>query len=211
MYDIQFGNIERETNRNTSWEFAKFEVCGHKWADLSDGTFGLAVLNDCKYGYRCLEGELSLSLLRAPTEPNPMADRGRHTFTYSLLPHAGTFAEGGVIAQGYQLNNPLDGRVTAAHPDGGLPPRLSLVQCSAENVVVGAVKRAEDDGDLIVRLNEEMNRRTAVRLEFARAVESASVVSLMEDETYAELTPDGNALSLTVEPYEIVTLKLRLR
>ena len=210
VYDIQFGNNERETNRNTSWEFAKFEVCGHKWADLSDGALGLAVLNDCKYGYRCLESELSLSLLRSPTEPNPVADRGRHTFTYSLLPHAGTFAEGGVIPQGYQLNNPLDGRVTAAHPDGCLPPRLSLVQCSAENVVVGAVKRAEDDGDLIVRLNEETNRRTAVRLEFARAVEAASVVSLMEDETYADLTPDGNALSLTVEPYEIVTLKVRL-
>ncbi|MBE6953290.1 MAG: alpha-mannosidase [Ruminococcaceae bacterium] len=211
VYDIQFGNIERETNANTSWEAAKFEVCAHKWADLSDGSVGLALMNNCKYGHRCLENELSISLLRSPTHPNPVADRGHHSFTYSLLAHEGTFVEGGVIREGYQLNRPLDGRVTAAHTDGKLPKAMSLVSIDSENVIIGAVKRAEDDGDLIVRLNEEANYRSHVTLTFVREIEAASVVSLMEDKVYTELTPEGNTLSLTVQPYEIVTLKVKLK
>ena len=210
VYDIQFGNIERDTHTNTSWEAAKFEVCAHKWVDLSDGAVGLALMNNCKYGHSCVGSELAISLLRSSTEPNPVADRGHHSFTYSILPHEGTFVEGGVIREGYALNCPLDARVTAAH-EGKLPKALSLVTIDSENVVIGAVKRAEDDGDLIVRLNEEANYRSHVTLTFAKEIESAAIVSLMEDKVYAELTPDANTLTLTVQPYEIVTLKVKLK
>lgn len=105
-YDIQFGSIERDTHRNTSWDAARFEVCAHKWADLSEAGYGVALLNDCKYGCDIHDGVMRLSLLRAPTHPNPNADRGAHTFTYALLPHEGDYRTGGVVREGYALNCP---------------------------------------------------------------------------------------------------------
>lgn len=207
-YDIQFGNLRRPNNKNTSWEFAKFEVCGHKWADLSDGAYGLAVLNESKYGYSCVENDLSLSLLRSPTSPDPKADRGVHRFTYSLLPHSGSFAEGGVIREGYMLNCPLTAEITDGG-EGTLPERFSLVSCDRENVIIGAVKRAEDDGSLIVRLNEEYNARAEATLSFGFSIASASIVSLIEDKTYASVPFEGNKLKVQIKPYEIVTLKVK--
>lgn len=93
VYDLPFGHIERPTHRNTSWEQAKFEVCGHKWAGLSEGDYGAALLNDCKYGYDARENVLRLSLLRSPVRPDGQSDIGRHEFTYSLLPHGGDFPD----------------------------------------------------------------------------------------------------------------------
>ena len=91
VYDIQFGNVERTTHQNTSWDSAKFEVCAHKWADVSDGNYGVSIMNDCKYGYSCIGSELSLTLLKCGTYPNTVADQGKQTFTYSVLPHKGNF------------------------------------------------------------------------------------------------------------------------
>ena len=105
-FDIQYGYAERNTHRNLSWDMARFEVAAHKYADLSDRDYGVALLNDCKYGYKVLENVIDLNLLRSPTHPDPDADLGHHEFTYSLLPHTGTLIESDVIAEATQLNQP---------------------------------------------------------------------------------------------------------
>jgi len=106
-YEIQFGHVERPTHYNTNWDMARFEVCAHKWADLSEANYGVALLNNCKYGYDIFGNVMRLSLLRSPKAPDPTADLGDQQFTYSLLPHAGDFRQGGVIQEGYNLNVPL--------------------------------------------------------------------------------------------------------
>lgn len=139
-YEIQFGHVERPTHANTSWDVARFEVCAHTWADLSEPGYGVALLNDCKYGYDIRANVMRLSLLRAPTWPDPVADRGHHRFTYALLPHAGDLREAGVIEQARDLNSPLR-TVAAGRHDGRGPREASFVRLGGPGVVVAAVKR----------------------------------------------------------------------
>uniref|UniRef100_A0A3P8Q7T4 alpha-mannosidase n=1 Tax=Astatotilapia calliptera TaxID=8154 RepID=A0A3P8Q7T4_ASTCA len=106
-YEIQFGHLQRPTHRNTSWDWAKFEVWGHKWADLSEHNFGVSLLNDCKYGYSVHKNTMTLSLLRAPKAPDATADMGIHHFTYAIMPHTRSFQEASVIQCAYNLNFPL--------------------------------------------------------------------------------------------------------
>jgi alpha-mannosidase len=103
VYEIQFGSIERPTHWNTSYDKAKFEVCGHKWADLSEGGYGVSLLNDCKYGYDIKDNCMRITLLRSPVDPDPDADKGIHEMCYSLLPHAGDFRQGRTVQAGYEL------------------------------------------------------------------------------------------------------------
>ncbi len=105
-YDIQFGNVKRPTHWNTSWDWARFESVGHQWADLSERSYGVSLLNDCKYGYDIKDHTMRLSLLKAAIHPDPMADYGQHHFTYSLYPHGGDWLEGGTVQEAWQLNAP---------------------------------------------------------------------------------------------------------
>ncbi|MBR4942298.1 MAG: alpha-mannosidase, partial [Clostridia bacterium] len=207
-YDIQFGSVKRENNKNTSWQFAKFEVCGHKWADVTDGGCGLAVLSESKYGWSCIGGELALSLLRSSTEPDPIADRHSHSFTYSIMPHSGNYTNG-VVSQSYMLNCPVVSANINGSSDAKLPDLFSLVSADRENIIIGAVKRAEDDDALIVRINEEYNTLTNVNLSFFRNIASCQLVSLTEQETYESVPFDGKTVSLSVKPFEIITLKVK--
>src|SRR5436309_10548885 len=170
-YEIQFGHVERSTHTNTSWDQARFEVCAHRWADLGEAGYGVALLNDCKYGYDILGSVMRLSLLRAPTHPDPTADRGRHRFTYALLPHPGDFREAGVIAAAEDLNAPL------AVVRGGLAVGevRSLVEVDQPQVVVEAVKRAEDSEATIVRLYESWGGHCRVRLRTSLPVTRAQL------------------------------------
>lgn len=209
-YEIQFGHLVRPTHANTSWDAAKFEVCGHKWADLSEEGYGASLLNDCKYGYSAEGSVLKLTLLKCATYPNPEADQGHHEFTYSLLPHVGSFKESGVIQAAYDLNQPLLAR---ALPGGGsgLPEAFSLISCDRPNVIVETVKAAEDGEDVIVRLYEAHGRRDTVRLTFGLPVASVISCDLME-----RPLPEGGLevlnqqVSLPIRGFEIVTLRCRL-
>ena len=208
-YEIQYGHVERPTHENTSWDLARFEVCAHKWADLSEAGYGVALLNDCKYGYDVHGDVIRLSLLRAPTWPDPVADRGHHTFTYRLLPHAGDLRDVGVIDAGYDLNVALRAVRTGVH-DGGRPATGSLVTVDAPNVVVEAVKRADDDPDaLVVRLYDAWGRRGPVVVDAARPLARATTTDLLEREV-EDVPVDGSRVRLDVAPFEIVTLALRL-
>ena len=124
-YEIQFGHLERPTHANTSWDVARFEVCAHRWADLSEPGYGVALLNDCKYGYDIHGNVMRLSLLRAPGWPDPESDQGAHRFAYALFPHAGDLREAGVIAEAEAFNLPLVG--VAAEPAAGHRPRAASI------------------------------------------------------------------------------------
>ncbi len=209
-YEIQWGNVQRPTHRNTSWDWARFETCAQKWVDLSEGGYGVSLLNDCKYGHDVQGNVMRLSLLRSPTEPDPAADQGEHRFTYSLLPHAGGW-EAGTSAAAYAVNDPLiaaqraAGRAPApAASPQALPP---FVQCSAPHVIVETIKQAEDGRSIIVRLYESQRRRGEVTLTAGFALAAAHRTNLLE-EHQAELAAQGHTVTLFVKPYEIVTLRL---
>lgn len=205
-YDIQYGNIERDTHFNTSWDMAKFEVCAHKWADLSEYGYGVALLNDCKYGYNIKDGVLGLTLLKAPKWPNPTADRGEHEFTYSLLPHLGSWQEGRVQEEAYKLNCRPYSIVEEAH-SGVLEDKLSLVTVDATNVIIEVVKEQEEGNGTIVRLFESFNKRTKVKLRTSIKAKRIWEVNLDEKEI-KECNFTDNILEFEIEPYEIKTFKI---
>jgi alpha-mannosidase len=206
-YEIQYGHVERPTHANTSWDVARFEVCAHRWADLSEPGYGVALLNDCKYGYDIAGNVIRLSLLRAPTWPDPVADRGHHHFAYRLAPHGGDLRDAGIIDAGYDLNVPLRALTTSPHP-GPLAPRASLLWVDVPHVVVEVVKRADDDDDaLVVRMYEAWGRRGPVTLRAPWAIRRATITDLLERQL-GEAPAQGDAVAITVTPFEIVTLKL---
>ena len=207
-YDIQFGSIGRDTHENTSWDAARFEVCAHKWADLSEPGYGAALLNDGRYGYDVHEGVLRLSLLRAPTYPDPEADRGAHHFTYALLPHLGDWRTGDVIRQGYDLNAPALALPVAAQPGGSLPPVYSQFALDAPNIILETVKQAEDGDGLILRLYEAWGARTRAGLTLpagATAVACTPLETPLEGETLS-----AGPVGLELRPFELRTLRVRL-
>ena len=206
VYEIQYGSVERPTHYNTSWEQAKFEVCAHKYADLSEYGFGVSILNDCKYGHDIHNGVIRLTLLKSATDPNPEADKEIHRFTYSIYPHGKDYREAGVVQMAYQLNNPMYA-ISIPKQDGKLPDSYSLVWTDRENIFVEAVKEAEDDDTVIVRLYDAYNTREKVKVSFGFDVAKVESASILE-ETEGEISVDDNTVTLVVKPFEIVTLKV---
>ena len=209
-YDIQFGNVERPTHWNTSWDRARFEVPAHKWVDLSEGNYGVALLNDCKYGYDVHDNVLRLTLLRSPIEPDSEADLGMHTFTYSVLPHAGDWRASGVIAESYALNFPLCAARIPAAQSGDLPTVWSFASLSTDHVILETLKKAEYENAWIVRVYETKQcRNAAVQLRFGLPVRRAVECNLVE----ADPTPvnvQGDTLIFAIAPYEIKTFMVWL-
>ena len=202
-YEIQFGHVERSTHANTSWDQARFEVCAHRWADLGEPGYGVALLNDCKYGYDILGSVMRLSLLRAPTHPDPTADRGMHRFTYALMPHRGDFRAAGVIAAAEDLNNPL--RVVHGGIQSG--ERRSLIEIDSRQAVVEAIKRAEDSDAVIVRMYEAWGGHCRVRVRTSLPAARAFLCDLLERHREEIDVRDGQ-LELDLTPFKILTLKL---
>ena len=205
-YDIQFGSVKRPNHYNTSWDEAKFEVCAHKWADISEHGYGVSILNDCKYGYSIRDCVMRISLLKAASDPNPCADREVHEFTYSLYPHTGDFREGGTIREGYMLNQPLEGSIIdKSH--GTLPSEFSFVSADCENVVIETVKKAENDDSVIIRMYEAFDSKTNVTLTFAEDFKEAYLCTMLE-ENIEKLPIYGKNLTIPIKNFEVVTLKL---
>ncbi len=205
-YEIQFGHLERPTHTNTSWDVARFEVCAHRWADLSEPGYGVALLNDCKYGYDVHGKVMRLSLLRAPGWPDPESDQGAHRFAYALLPHAGDLREAGVIAEAEAFNLPLT-TIRAEPGAGHRPRRASIVAVDQPNVTVEAVKKADDDGSVVIRLCEVWGSRASVRIALDRPVRSAVRTDVLERDIGPVRVADGR-VELDLRPFELVTLKV---
>ena len=206
-FDIQYGNVTRSTTDNTSWDWSKFEVCHHKWLDVGEDGYGVSFLNDCKFGVSVRGTDVGLTMLKSPLYPNPDADKEHHTFTYSIFPHQGDWREAGTVAQAYELNNPMKA-VTREAGSGSLPDTFSLFSVDQENVVIEAVKKAEDSDAVIVRMYECWNRRSDVTLTAGAKIQSASFCNIMEEEDQTAAT-DGRQIHFRIRPYQIVTLKIR--
>lgn len=205
-YDVQFGTVERPTHRNTSWDAAKFEVCGHKFADLSEYGYGVSLLNDCKYGYDIHGNVMRLTLLKCATYPYPEADKCGHEFVYSLYPHAGSWREADTVKHAFDLNNPLRA-VEVPAQKGSLPAEYSFVNADCDNIVIDTIKKAEDSDDLIVRLYECKNKRTEAKICFGFDVTGVTTTDLMENNIEV-LETLGNSVRIAMKPFEIVTLKV---
>ncbi len=206
-FEIQWGSVERPTHRNTSWDWARFETCAQKWADLSEGDYGVSLLNDCKYGHDIHGNVMRLSLLRSPSNPDPEADKGLQEFTYSLFPHDGAWGKA-TISEAYALNDPA--LVVIGSVEGCTMKSCSetpFVACDNENIVIETVKRAEDGNGFIVRLYESMRRRGDITVSTLFDIESAEKTNLMEDSGEG-LKAGKKSVTLPVRPFEIVCLRL---
>jgi alpha-mannosidase len=206
-FEIPYGSVERPTTRNTPAEKAQFEVPAQRWADISDAQHGFSLLNDCKYGYDAKGNVLRLSLLRSPEWPDPHADEGHHEFTYSLYPHGGSWRDALTIRQGYDLNYKLISMQTEKH-EGSLPPEHSFLQAIGDNVVVTALKQAEDDRNLILRFYEWAGQEKDVKIQLPPNAISASETNLMENPIADLLLHDGTVV-VHAKPYEIKTVKVQ--
>lgn len=204
-YETQFGHIERPTHGNTSWDQAKFEVCGHKWVNVAENGYGVSLLNDCKYGFNTEGSTLKLTALKCGMYPNEVADQGEHKFTYSLMAYEGDFREAGVINEAYALNQPFETLEVKAN-NGEMPDEFSLVSCNKANVIVETVKKAEADDGMIVRMYDAFNHRTNATITVANGFSKAYLCDLMEN-VVEELDFDGNTVTVPVKPFEIITLK----
>jgi len=205
--DIQFGSIKRPVHRNTSWDMAKFEICAHKWVDLSQRDYGVALLNDCKYGYKVHKNVIDLNLLRSSKYPDEQADQGVHEFTYALYPHPGDHVEGEVDKAGYELNIPPGVIPLEPDNDGIMDDKKSFMEVEDENIVVKTVKKAEDSNDIIIRLYENSGAGTSGRIRLLFPFKSVHLVNMMEEEL-EKLDTEGENVQLYFRPYEIHTLKV---
>jgi len=216
--DVQFGTVARPTHPSNPWDAAKFEVCAHRFVDVAEPAFGVAILNDGRYGHCVFDGAVRVSLARAAKYPDPGADHGRHRVTMAVLPHGGDPAL--VRAAASRLNSPMrvigvgdeDG-ATGAGTGARRPPVVSVLGHSSgasAGVQIDAVKQADDgSGDLVVRFHEAIGNRTALDVRADRRVVAAWQCNLLEEPARAEEVGDGH-VAMTVRPFQIVTLRLRL-
>jgi alpha-mannosidase len=206
-YEIPYGSIERPTTRNNSWEAAKFEVPALRWADLGDGNHGVSLINESKYGYDAKGNVLRLSLLRSPTWPDPEADRGHHRFAYSLYPHVGDWKQALTVRRGYEFNYPLRALQVEAH-EGSLPPLHSFVGIRGDNVVLTALKKAEDSDALLLRLYEWAGKNADVQISLPEGASTASFTNLMEQAEGTQIVVTNHRVTVPVHPYEIVSVRV---
>jgi alpha-mannosidase len=207
-YEIPYGSIERPTTRNNRFEAAKFEVPALRWADLGDGNHGFSLINESKYGYDAKGNVLRISLLRSPTWPDPDADRGHHSFRYSLYPHAGDWKQALTVRRGYEFNYKLSAFQMEAH-EGTLPAALSFVGIKQKNVILTAMKKTEHGNGLLLRFYEWAGKAGDVQLTIPPGAINVSLTNLMEEPVAATLpVQETNQVTVPVHPYEIVSVRV---
>lgn len=203
--EIQFGNTERPTHKNTTWDAAKFEVCAHKYVDVAETDFGVSVVNESKYGYSLIDNDIGLSLLKGATFPDPNADKGKHKIAYALYTHKGQANSSDVANFAYKFNNPAYAIKTEGK--GNNASEYSLVSCSSDNVFVETVKLSEDGNDIIVRMHEAKRMNKSVNVKFGFDVKEVYIANMLEKQL-EKLEVKNNSVNLKVKPFEIITLKI---
>jgi alpha-mannosidase len=204
-FETIFGVQRRASHTNTSFERTRFEVGAHRFVDLSEPNYGVALLNDAKYGHSAVGGTLGISLVRGSLHPDPFADEGKHHFTYSFFPHLGNWVDGGVTREAKALNAPLV--VTATSTDA--KDRPPFVTSDVVELGFAALKPAHDGDGLVLRVYEPHGDRGTASLIFQNAPSSASRVNILEEPVDGgEVTIDGNTVSFEIAPFEVVTLQL---
>ena len=223
--EIQYGNLKRNLKKENSWDKAKFECCAHKWMDISsnDGTFGIAVLNDCKYGYDAKEKLMRLTLIKSGIYPNPNADQGFHEFTYSLYPHEGDYRIGRVIEEARSLNEnshfyiPESKSSLCSHPSNIVATVLKgIIDIKEPGVFVEAVKQAESSNDIVIRMYEgygkEANVKAKLLMGYKATIKRIYECNLLENNEEGEIRFDNKTkeVLLHFKPFEIKTILLRV-
>ena len=205
-FEVQFGNLKRKIHGNTSWDEARFESCGQKWMDISEGHYGVSLLNDCKYGYSAKDSNIALTLIKSGIEPNKTADQEEHVFTYALYPHKEMWSAAGTVQEAYKLNQPAYATKGELKNTGE-----SFISTDKDNIIIETVKPAENGDGMIVRLYDCENSLTKVTLTFAEGMlESVEECNLMEEKE-ADIEACGNSFTVSVKPYEIKTYRVRLK
>ena len=206
-YETMYGVVRRPTHRNTSWDAARFEVCGHRFVDLSEPGYGVALLNDGKYGFSAHGNQLTISIVRGPLYPDPYADEGSHAFTLSLLPHSGDWTVAGVSAEAFALNSPL----IADPADEPSSQRRQFVEVEGIELQLGALKAAEEGDGVVLRVHEPNGARGVAVLRFDREYETIRAVNLLEepDESIDVERLDGRTVRVAIRPFQILTLRLQ--
>ncbi|KAB8204468.1 galactose mutarotase-like domain-containing protein [Aspergillus parasiticus] len=222
-YETQYGIIKRPTHYNTSWDMAKFEVCCHKWADLSENGYGVSVLNDSKYGFATCGNLMRLSLLRAPKAPDAHADMGRHHIRYAILPHAGPL-DSRTIRAGYNFNHPL--ALESVFGTGDKDAFKSISISGTSSLILDVVKRGEDDEDVsrdnlprragksvILRIYESLGGKSRGTIHTKLPVKKIWKCNILEDnETALAITKGKETTDVDIElrAYEVATYRLQL-
>jgi alpha-mannosidase len=205
-YEIPYSHITRPTTRNNSWERARYEVSAHHWADLSDGNYGVSLLNDSKYGHDTEGSLMRLTLLRSPTSPDPLADRGKHSFAYALYPHEGGWQKANTVRRGHEFNNPLIAELVTSHA-GDLPLSCSFVKAEPENFVLTAIKKAEDSNALILRFYECNGESATARITLPQNPKAVYETDFLE-KNIGKLNLDKNIVTIPVGKNETKTIKV---
>ncbi len=205
-FEAAHGAIKRPTHRNSSFDAARYEQCAHKWADLSEGDYGVSILNDCKYGYDILDSRMRITLLRAPTCPDRKGDLGYHKFTYSYYPHAGTWQTGGTVKEAFKLNVPLKAFPVSSQ-SGSLPAENSFISCDNDDIIIDTVKAAQDSCGIILRLYQSRRvrgeRNLTINIPFSKIYEC----NMMETED-KEVAVNGKHLKFNITPFEVKTYRI---
>ena len=204
-FETAYGAVARPTHRNTPWDAARFEVSGHRWADLSEGGYGVSLLNDGKYGHSAEGHTLGLTLLRSPVYPDPYAEEGEHRFTYALYPHPGDW-RGDTVREAQDLNAPLQAIVVPAG-GGDWPLAQRFIGTDKPNLRLSALKKAEDGDALVLRLYEALGGRGTAGLETTLPGKIVRRVNLLE-EPEGKTVRDGETIQLEYAPYKVITLEL---
>ncbi|TCL68567.1 alpha-mannosidase [Hydrogenispora ethanolica] len=203
IHEIQFGHVRRPNHHSRQYDADRFEVCNHKWTAVAEGNRGCAILNDCKYGVNVVGGCINLTLLKSALVPDMHADRGRQEFTYAFYAWNGPFVGSELIREAYELNSP----VCAVRGSAG---QRSLFRLDDPAIILETVKLAEDNGDLILRLYESKAATVHCLLETSLPLWRAEQTNMLETEG-RELEASGGTIPLDFRPFEIKTIRLRLR
>ena len=200
-FEVPFAGLERPADGT--------EVPAQRWADLSDGQYGVSLINDCKYGYDIHGHTMRLTLLRSSTYPDPSADKGFHHYKYSLYPHAGDFQEAGVVRKSLEFNEPMQVVRTQAHP-GALGKSHAFVEVESDHVILNALKKAEAGTSWILRFYETAGQEGSVKVVLDRRINRVQEVNLIED-PLQPVQSIGNAFVYQIKPNEIRTFQVDLR
>ncbi|KAK3329649.1 glycoside hydrolase family 38 protein [Apodospora peruviana] len=227
-YECQFGYVKRPTHYNTSWDMAKFEVCCHKYADLSENGYGVSILNDSKYGFATVGSCMRLSLLRSPKAPDAHADMGTHHIRWAILPHSGGLGAT-TVRKAYEFNNPIKllstSAETLAAAVSGVCYNESPVRLTADSdpsLILDTIKRGEDDEDVsrgelpkkkgrsvILRIYDSLGGRARGTVATTWDVAKVSKTNLLEDELEEVVFKDGK-YAVDLSAFEVATYKLQL-
>ena len=206
--DIAYATIESSNYRHNPYDKAKFEVSAHNFIDMSEDSYGVSILNDCKYGYEVDKQRMIITLLKAPMNPDPKSDRGDHYFTYSIYPHAGNWKDAETLVRGLEMNNPAVAVELNADAKG--EDAKSFISVDGRNVTLEAVKKCEDEDAYIVRFVEKAGSRTKVSAKLFAEIKAVYECDLLERNDVAVDIANGDTLNFEINPFEIKCYKIKL-